>query len=155
LCILHSAFCVVFLACNPATTRPFFLPYPQAPYAVIDARPERLVPELTGWLTGQGLRIEFASTIDGFVESQWYNPVTKQSSAGSGDPGDLSNAIKIRCWADPNVPGKSQLTIEVVYRPLLDPSRPERDLERMVPAGSDGARLGDQLLGAMKLRFGQ
>jgi hypothetical protein len=38
---------------------------------------------------------------------------------------------------------------------MLDPSRPERDLEEVVPQGSDGYRLAQQLIDAMKQRFGQ
>jgi hypothetical protein len=38
----------------------------------------------------------------------------------------------VRAWADPARPGSSQLTVETLYRPLVDPSLPERELEREV-----------------------
>lgn len=131
------------------------MPSPQALVVVVDATPPRVVPEAVGWLTNQGLRVEWSSPRDGYVETAWYNLRTHASTPGETDPGDLLNTVKVRCWADPNVPGKSQLTVEVVYRPILDPSRPARDLEVTVPHGSEGYRIAEQLVEAMKQRFGQ
>ena len=149
-----SAFLFV-AACTPVTTRPPFLPSPQAVVVVVDAPPPRVVPEAVGWLTNQGLRVEWSSPRDGYVETAWYNLRTHASTIGETDPGDLLTTVKIRCWADPNVPGKSQLTVEAVYRPMLDPSRPGRDLEVVVPQGSEGYRIAEQLVEALKQRFGQ
>jgi hypothetical protein len=149
-----SAIALLFAACTPATTRPAFLPYPQALVVVVDATPARVVPEAVGWLSSQGLRVEWSSPQDGYVETAWYDVRTRQSAEGQADPGDLLNAIKIRCWADPYVPGKSQLTVEAIYRPTIDPSRPERDLEVIVPQGSEGYRIAQQLIDAMKQKFG-
>jgi hypothetical protein len=153
--IATCGFVALLLACSPVTTRPAFFPFPQAPAVVIDASPARVVPEASGWLVGQGLKIEWSSPEDGYVETAWYNLRTRAATFGEADPGDLLDTVKIRCWMDPNVPGKSQLTVEAVYRPVLDPSRPERDLEVIVPQGTDGDRLTRQLIDAMKQRFGQ
>lgn len=150
----QSAIALLVAACTPVTTRPPFLPYPQALVTVVDAPPPRVVPEAAGWIISQGLRVEWSSPRDGYVETAWYNVRTRQSVEGHADPADLLNSVKIRCWADPNVPGKSQLTVEAVYRPLLDPSRPERDLEQVVPQGSDGYRIAQQLVEAMQQKFG-
>ncbi len=142
-------------ACTPVTTRPGFMPYPQALVSIVDAPAPRLVPEMVGWLSSQGLQVLWSSPEDGYVETAWYNVRTRTSVFGDAEPGDLLNTVKIRCWADPNVPGKSQLTVEAVYRPTLDPSRPERDLEVIAPQGSDGSRIASQLAEAMKKRFGE
>ena len=131
------------------------MPYPQAKVSVIDAPAPRLVPEMVGWLSSQGLQVQFSNPEDGYVETAWYNVRTRTSTFGDAEPGDLLNTVKIRCWADPNVPGKSQLTVEAVYRPTLDPSRPERDLEIVSPQGSEGDRLAAALADAMKKRFGE
>lgn len=149
-----SAICVA-ASCTPVTTRPPFLPSPQAVVVVVDAPPPRVVPEAVGWLTNQGLRVEWSSPRDGYVETAWYNLRTRASTFGETDPGDLLTTVKIRCWADPYTPGKSQITVEAVYRPMLDPSRPERDLEVVVPQGSEGYRIAAQLTEAMKQRFGE
>src|SRR5512135_1635818 len=66
------------LGCNPASTRPAFLPYPQALTGIVSATNERVVPELNAWLNGEGLRVEWTSVQDGYVESAWYNTTTRQ-----------------------------------------------------------------------------
>jgi hypothetical protein len=145
---------LLLAACTPITSRPAFLPYPQALVAIVDASAPQIVPETMGWLASQGLRVEWSSPQDGYVETAWFNVRTRNSMTGQGDPGDLLDTVKLRCWIDPNVPGKSQLTVEAVYRPMLDPSRSERDLEVIVPEGSDGHRIAAQLIEAMKQKFG-
>lgn len=157
---VRSAACAVrflFLvaACTPVTTRPPFLPSPQSLVQVLDAPPPQVVPEAVGWLTTQGLRVEWSSARDGYVETAWYNVRTHVSTSGESDPGDLMSTVKIRCWADPYLPSKSQITVEAVYRPTLDPSRQERDLEVVVPEGSDGYRIAQQLVEALKQKFGE
>lgn len=142
-------------ACTPVTTRPPFLPSPQSLVQVLDAPPPQVVPEAVGWLTSQGLRVEWSSAKDGYVETAWYNVRTHASTSGAADPGDLMNTVKIRCWADPYLPSKSQITVEAVYRPTLDPSRQERDLEVVVPTGSDGYRIAQQLVDALKQKLGE
>ena len=42
---IRNCICLLLLACTPITTRPDFLPDPQAPRLVLDARPERVTPE--------------------------------------------------------------------------------------------------------------
>ncbi|MGH7614181.1 MAG: hypothetical protein ACREMW_09120 [Gemmatimonadales bacterium] len=150
----HSAIVVLLAACTPITSRPAFLPYPQAPVGIIEAPAPRIVPEAMGWLANEGLRVEWSSPQDGYVETAWFNVRTRNSMTGQGDPGALLDTIKLRCWVDPNAPGKSQLTVEAVYRPILDPSRSERDLEVIVPQGSEGHRIAVQLIEAMKQKFG-
>jgi hypothetical protein len=146
---------LLIAACTPVTTRPPFLPSPQSLVAVVDAPPPSVVPEAVGWLTTQGLRVEWSSAKDGYVETAWYNVRTHASTSGDADPGDLMNTVKIRCWADPYLPSKSQITVEAVYRPTLDPSRQERDLEVVVPTGSDGYRIAQQLVDALKQKLGE
>jgi len=145
---------LLLAACTPITSRPAFLPYPQALVAIVDYSAPQIVPEAMGWLASQGLRVEWSSPRDGYVETAWFNVRTRNSMTGQGDPGDLLDTVKLRCWVDPNAPGKSQLTVEAVYRPMLDPSRSERDLEVIVPEGSDGHRIAAQLIEAMKQKFG-
>jgi len=145
---------LALLACNPASTRPAFLPYPQALTSIVNAPTDQVVPELDAWLNGEGLRVEWTSPQDGYVETAWFNTSTRQSVTGTSDPGDLLATIKIRCWVDPYTPGKSQLTVEAVYRPILDPSRMERDLEVIVPEASAGYELAHRLLEAMQKKLG-
>src|SRR5437899_851266 len=141
-------------ACDPATTRPPFFPFPESPSAILDARPQRVLPEAAAWLTGQGLTIERSSVQDLFLETAWYDTRTHRSTTGSGAGVDLERAVKVRCWVDPDATGRSKLTVEVVYRPRWDPSQDERDLEQVVPEDHSGQQLMTGLLEAMKKRFG-
>jgi hypothetical protein len=153
--VARSPFAVLALAaCNPATTRPAFLPYPEAPHVILDGRRDRVTAEAQAWLAGEGLGIEWVSGLDGYLETAWYDTRARRSLPGRGEGGNQLDLVKIRCWADPDAPGKTRLTVEAVYRPILDPSRPERDLEVVVPQGHDGARLAERLLEEMKKKFG-
>ena len=112
--IPHSAFRIVLLvaACSPVSLRPPFQPFPEAPAVVLDAPPLRVLGEVQSWLTDQGLHLERASVEDRFVETAWYDTRTKRSVGGRGDGLDPRSTVKIRCWIDPDAPGKSKLTVE-------------------------------------------
>lgn len=141
-------------ACSPVTTRPPFAPFPEAPAVVLDAPPVRVLGEVQTWLTDQGLKLERASVEDRFAETAWYDTRAKRSAGGRGDGLDPRATVKIRCWIDPDAPGKSKLTVEAVVRPVLDPSRVERDLEVFAPVGHEGRKLVDRLLEAVKKKLG-
>jgi hypothetical protein len=133
----RSAFALLVLCCTPATTRPPFAPYPEALRAVINAPPPRVVEEARAWLIADSVAVRFASPRDAFLETA-----------------ELPGEVTLRVWADPDVPGKARVAIEAVYRPTEDPSREPRDLERAVPADSDGQRLADRLMAALVEKFG-
>ncbi len=67
---------------------------------------------------------------DGYIESRWFEAATGRPTnrrpIGVG-------VVRVRAWADPARPGDTQLRVETLYRPLADPSLPERELERQVP----------------------
>jgi hypothetical protein len=132
-------------ACTPATTRPSFAPYPEALHAIINVRPAQVTEEAKTWLAAQGATVEHASPIDGFLETGWYD--ARDSIA-------TPIRVKVRLWADPDVPGKSRVTVEGVYRPIEDPSRTARDLERAVPENSAGQRLVERLLKSLSAKLG-
>ena len=64
--IPHSAFALLIAACNPATTRPDFRPFPQALTVVLLARPERVIPVLATLVAAESLRVKRASPRDGY-----------------------------------------------------------------------------------------
>lgn len=140
--------------CNPFTTRPAFLPLPDAPVAYLDAGRARIVPEITAWLETEGFRVLRSVPRDGYVETAWYDPVTRRSYATDRDLPHLDRTFRIRCWTDPDVPGASRLTVEAVYRPVYDPSRTTRDLEVLVPESHRGRELATRLIEEMKKKLG-
>jgi hypothetical protein len=60
----------------------------------------------------------------------------------------------VRAWADPARPGSSQVAVETAYRPLTDPSLPQRELERQVPRTHPVAVKVDSILQRLVKRFG-
>jgi hypothetical protein len=136
---------VLVTACTPVTTRPAFAPYPEALHAVINAPPARVTEEARTWLAAHGPTVAHASPIDAFLETGWYDAT---------DSASAPVRVKIRLWADPDVPGKSRVTVEAVYRPIEDPSRTPRDLEVAVPPQSAGRRLAERLLKALSEKLG-
>jgi hypothetical protein len=145
---------LLFAACDPTTTRPAFRPLPMARSAQIFARPQQVVPALTALVAAESLHVRHASVRDGYVETDWYDTRSCRSFRGDASVPDLVHAVKLRCWADPYVPGQTILTIEVAYRSRYDPSRDGRELELLVPAGRPGDSLATNVLEELKRRFG-
>jgi hypothetical protein len=133
----RAACALLIAACTPATTRPSFWPVPEALRAVINAPPADVTREARAVLTADTIPVRFVSLRDAFLETE-----------------EFAGTYKLRLWADPDVPGKSRVTIEAVYRPIEDPSRTRRDLERAAPPGSPGQLRAEQLLAALKDKIG-
>lgn len=136
-CAIRYSLLLVSLGCIPTTTRPPFAPYPEALRAVINAPPAEVTRQAQALLASDSVPARFVSTKDAFVETEQF--------AGNH---------RIRLWADPDVPGKSRVTIEAVYRPIEDPSRTPRDLERASPPGSTGRLKAERLLAALSEKLG-
>jgi hypothetical protein len=138
-CVVRGAwaFVLVLGACTPTTTRPAFAPLPEALHAVINAPPARLTAVADSLLRADTVPIRFLNLQDAFLETT-----------------EFAGTHRLRLWADPDVPGKSRVTIEAVYRPTEDPSRTSRDLERAAPPGSPGQLRAEQLLAALKDKLG-
>jgi hypothetical protein len=128
---------LVAAACTPATTRPAFAPYPEALRAVLNAPPAQVTTEAQAWFAAESIRVRHVSPRDAFLETA-----------------ELAGTVKLRVWADPDVPGKSRVTVEAVYRPMEDPSQEPRDLERPAPKDSDGHKLAERLLAALGEKLG-
>jgi hypothetical protein len=124
-------------ACTPATTRPSFAPLPEALHAVINAPPATVAREAQELLAADTIGVRYVSLRDAWLETR-----------------EFGGTHRLRLWADPDVPGKSRVTIEAVYRPMDDPSRTARDLERAAVAGSAGQLRAARLLEALKGKLG-
>lgn len=134
----HAALvALVLAACTPASTRPSFAPIPEALHAVINASPADVTREAQTMLAADTIGVHFVSLRDAWFETE-----------------EFAGTHRIRLWADPDVPGKARVTIEAVYRPMEDPSRTRRDLERAAPPGSAGQLRAAQLLTALKDKLG-
>lgn len=130
--------------------RPRYGPVPGSLLLQLDPQPDAVVRVLATEVQTAGLRLVFVSPEEGYLETEWYNLGTRQSE----QPGarDLDRVVKLRFFADP-VAGKTRLLAECVNRIVYDPSMPERELERMVPDGSPGRTLLDDILRQARRRL--
>jgi hypothetical protein len=117
-------------ACQPGTTRPPFPPVPEAATTEIRLVPREATRLLAEALQADSLPARRVRLRDAYLESDWLDSAggrhTRARPIGA-------HVVKLRAWADPTRPGFSRMTVETVYRPLADPSLPERELDRQVP----------------------
>ena len=152
----HSALRILFLvaACTPITTRPDFRPDPRALVVTLDARPERVTAAADSVVRAESLEVAHASVQDGYVEAAWYDTQAHRTRHHEREITNLAATVKIRFWADPWVPGQTRLTVEPVYRPRYDPSRPARNLEVIAPQEHEGYKIAQLFMQKLKERFG-
>lgn len=138
-------------ACRPNTTRPAITPYPEAAGVEIRLRPPEATRRLAEALQADSLTPARVRMRDGYIETAWLDSATGRPTSrrpiGTG-------VIRLRAWADPGRPGNTVLTVETLYRPLADPSLPERELERQVPRVHPTAVKVERVLEALLKRHG-
>jgi hypothetical protein len=139
------------LACDPGTTRPDLIPFPEARTIEVIQERRDAIESLRRALVAESLPVARFDTVDLWLDTPWFDARTLQPT-GSGALG--TGVVKLRGWADPTRPGHSMLVVELVYRPMADPSVPPRQLERPVaPTDSIHARVG-RALKAIEDEFG-
>lgn len=119
------------LACRPDTTRPGIVPLPEAAGSEVRLPPREATRNLAEALRADSVPIRRVAIRDAYIESGWFDtrsrrPTTAGRALGPG-------VVQVRAWAEPARPGSSQIVVETTYRALLDPSLPQRELERQVP----------------------
>jgi hypothetical protein len=117
-------------ACQPNTSRPPFAPLPQAAGTEVRLTVPEATRRLAEALRADSIPIRRLHPRDGYIETPWFDARTRRPLRYRRPIG--TGAVRIRAWADPARPGSSQLTVETLYRPMVDPSLPERELERAV-----------------------
>lgn len=141
----------VVAACRPDTTRPAITPYPEAAGVEIRLRPPEATRRLAEALQADSLPPARVRQRDGYLETAWLDSATGQPTRrrplGTG-------IVRLRAWADPGRPGNTVLTVETLYRPLADPSLPERELERQVPRTHPTSLKVERILEALLKRHG-
>ena len=138
-------------ACRPDTTRPDIMPFPAAAGVEIRLRPPEATRRLAEALQADSLPPSRVRLRDGYLETAWLDSATGRPTTRR--PLGTS-VVRLRGWADPGRPGNTVLTVETVYRPLADPSLPERELERLVPPAHPVAVKVEQVLEALLKRHG-
>ena len=140
------AVAALLAACRPNTTRPAITPYPEAAGVEIRLRPPEATRRLAEALLADSLPPSRVRLRDGYLETAWLDSATGQPTArrplGTG-------VVRLRAWADPGRPAHTVLTVETLYRPLADPSLPQRELERQVPRTHPTAVKVERILEAL------
>ena len=121
---------LMLTACYPATTRPGFMPMPQAATREVELFIPEATQQLAIALDAEQVPVRRTEARDGWLETEWFDVKTLKPTKARhlGD-----QVVKIRAWVDPAKPNYSLITVEAVFRPFADPSRDERSLEREVP----------------------
>ena len=139
------------VACTAATTRPRFDPLPGSVTDTLGAAPGTVIGALADELVARGLKIHASSRAEGYLETAWFDPVTKKSLGQ--EHRHTGRVFRMRAYADSLPPVKSLLSLETVYRRTADPSAGGREEERIVPPGQPGDSLTLELLAALRKRF--
>jgi len=139
-------------ACQPNTTRPPFPPLPEAAGSEIRLPVPMATRRLAEALKADSIPTRKVRLRDGYIETPWFEarsgrPIGQRRAIGPG-------VVRIRAWADPARPGSSQLTVETLYRPRVDPSLPYRELEREVSRDHPVAKKVEAVLLGLVKRFG-
>lgn len=131
---------LALVSCDPTTTRPDLTPFPETRTIEVLGDRDSALAILRYALTVDSFPIARVSTRDHWLESPWFDARTL-APAGTQTLG--AGVVKLRGWADPSRQGATLLIVELVFRPMVDPSVPARELERPVPAtDSVYARVG-------------
>jgi hypothetical protein len=139
------------VGCQPYTGRPAFAPLPDAAGTEIRLAPRDAIRQLAEALRGASVPVRKILLRDAYLETGWFDAKTGRPFAGRPVGQGI---VRVRGWADPARPGSSQLAVETSYRPVADPSLPERELERQVPRTHPVAIKVEEVLRQMVQRFG-
>jgi hypothetical protein len=125
-----TAAVLLLAACSLSTSRPAFQPVPQARVGDLDVEVPDATQRIVKALTDAGIPVDRVSTQDGYFETRWFDTATGRPVGGRPLGMDV---VRVRGWVTPSAHGSSEIRVEAVYRPIADPSRPPRELERSVP----------------------
>ena len=123
--------------------RPRYGAVPGSVLVETEAPPDSVIRALASATRARGFRIRTVAPREGYLESDWLDLATRDTARARAHR--LDRVVRLRFFADP-VAGKTRLLAECVHRIMVDPSLPERELERMVPDGHPGRALLDSLL---------
>jgi hypothetical protein len=140
------------LACDPNTARPGLIPLPEAAGTEIRLLPPEATRNLAEALRADSVPIRRVAIRDGYMESGWFDTRSRKPAKAGRAIGQ--GVVQVRAWADPARPGSSQLVVETTYRPMVDPSLPQRELERQVPRNHPVAADVEGVLRRLVERYG-
>ncbi|HET8622640.1 MAG TPA: hypothetical protein VFM14_03685 [Gemmatimonadales bacterium] len=137
-------------ACQLATARPSFDPFPEARHADVALSRAEATELLAEALRADSIPVTRVEPRDGYVETPWFDAETGRPTSkrpvGRG-------IVRVRGWVEPARVRHSELRVETVFRRMVDPSLPERELERQVAAEHPVAQRVDSVLAELARRY--
>jgi len=118
------------LSCRATTSRPSFLPLPSAAVAEVELEIPEATRALAEALARDSITLAVVREADGFIDSGWLAGKTLEPTAARPLGQDV---VRVRAWVNPAKQFWSELVVEATYRPMADPSRPERELDVQLP----------------------
>lgn len=151
---LSTGVALAVVGCKATTSRPSFVPFPQSAHGELGfGNPDpvytitRVTRTVADALAADSIPVARVSERDGYIESLWFDAATLAPTDARPVGPDV---VRVRAWVGPAKPGFSEVEVETVFRPVADPSRPERDLETHVgishPVGQRVSRLLRKLI---------
>jgi len=128
--VLATVSALAVVGCDPTTTRPDVTPIQEARTIEVRLSRQGAITRLHQALLADSFPIAHVNTQDAWLETPWFDALTLQPTPAQRLGPDV---VKLRGWAEPSRPGNSLIVVELVYRPLADPSVPQRELDRAVP----------------------
>lgn len=119
------------LACRATTSRPSFVPLPSASNAEIELEIPDATRVLAETLARDSISLATIKEADGYIDSGWLDAMTLERTSKRPLGPDV---VRVRAWVNPAKQFWSELVVEATFRPLADPSRPERELDVPLPA---------------------
>lgn len=143
---------LVLLACNPNSTRPPQMePVPGSIRSEVELTPDLATQELADQLLVDSVPVTVVQIRDAYLETPWFDAATGTAT----DRRPLGpDVVRVRAWIDPGKPNHSHLFVEVVYRPLADPSAPQRELDQQVPPDNAASIRVGRSIETLRDRFG-
>jgi cell division protein FtsN len=120
----------LLLSCRATTTRPYFTPLPNAATAEIELEIPEATRALAEAMARDSIALANIRESDGYIDSGWLDARTLEHT-GARPLG--SDVVRVRAWISPSKQFWSELQVEATYRPMADPSRPERELDAALP----------------------
>ncbi len=143
--------CVALAACYPTTTRPHLVPVPDALTAEIELFVPAATRALAVALDADSIPVSRTEPEDGWLETPWFDATTLQPTNARILGPDV---VKVRAIIEPGRPNHAMITIEVVHRPLADPSQDGRALERHVSGEHPVANRVRMVVEGLKAAYG-
>jgi hypothetical protein len=126
------AYCslLTVLACRATTSRPSFQPTPTAAVAEIELGIPEATRALAEGMARDSITLTKIKESDGYIDSGWLDARTLEKTSARPLGADV---VRVRAWVNPAKQFWSELSVEATYRPIADPSRPDRELDVPLP----------------------